>query len=207
MTIDEAIRARLDRFNRLWLKAEGHTFEDDPKVKKEQYEKDMTEWAPKMEKRIAELGYSSENDYLHYVIENNVPFEDRDPEVQRLWETKPRYQSLYDYEKTVLDDAEKIAKYIDGKFEGTGNEKWEQALDGETSAFPFLDKLEREHGIKIYDGHSVNSACMVVLFAQCLIMRPDMFQYMHGALSPLVGDVGYHDDRSDLPELKEETEE
>lgn len=32
MTIDEAIRARLDRFNRLWKKAVGYTFEEEPEV-------------------------------------------------------------------------------------------------------------------------------------------------------------------------------
>lgn len=31
MTIQEAIRARIDRFNRLYLAAVGHSFEADPK--------------------------------------------------------------------------------------------------------------------------------------------------------------------------------
>lgn len=33
----EAIRARIDRFNRLWMAAEGHTFEEDPQW----YEKEI----------------------------------------------------------------------------------------------------------------------------------------------------------------------
>ena len=36
MTIQEAIKARIDRFNRLYLAAVGHSFEDDPKWCEEQ---------------------------------------------------------------------------------------------------------------------------------------------------------------------------
>jgi hypothetical protein len=30
-----------------------------------------------------------------------------------------------------------------------------------------------------------------------------MFQYLHGAIAVLVGDKGYHDDRSDIPPMEE----
>lgn len=42
------------------------------------------------------------------------------------------------------------------------------------------------------------------MFANCLIYHPEMFKYMHGALAALVGDKGYHDDRSDLPKKEKE---
>lgn len=205
MTIDEAIRARLDRFNRLWLKAEGHTFEDDPKVKKEACEKALVEWEPKMKKRMEELGFKDEDEYLRHLYDNHVPFEERDPIVQELWRTEPHYSSLYDYEMGVLDDAKKIAEYVMNNFEGDNNEKWEKASGGFTSTFSILDHFEKTGGVSIDPGHSGNSAGMVVMFAHCLVTMPEMFQYMHGALAPLVGDEGYHDDRSDLPK-KSETE-
>lgn len=31
--------------------------------------------------------------------------------------------------------------------------------------------------------------------------RPELVPYMHGCLAQLVGDEGYYDDRSDVPEL------
>lgn len=41
MTIQEAIRARIDRFNRLYLAAVGHSFEADPKWCEEQMKKEL----------------------------------------------------------------------------------------------------------------------------------------------------------------------
>ena len=37
---------------------------------------------------------------------------------------------------------------------------------------------------------------------KCYKVHPDMVPYMHGCLAPLVGDEGYYDDRSDIPEFK-----
>lgn len=39
MTINESINARLNRFNKLWLNAVGHSFEDDEKVQKKTLKK------------------------------------------------------------------------------------------------------------------------------------------------------------------------
>lgn len=52
------------------------------------------------------------------------------------------------------------------------------------------------------DGHSGNSLGMSWQLYYCYRTRPDLIPYMHGCLANLVGDVGYHDDRSDLPELE-----
>ena len=39
--------------------------------------------------------------------------------------------------------------------------------------------------------------------AHVFVSDPDLFQYAHGSLAALVGDEGYHDDRSDVKEFLE----
>ena len=57
MTIQEAIKARIDRFNRLYLAAVGHSFEDDPKWCEEQIKKEFPVWNKKVNSRLKGLIY------------------------------------------------------------------------------------------------------------------------------------------------------
>ena len=206
MTIDEAIRARLDRFNKLWLKAEGHTFEDDPKVKKEQFDREFPEWEEKVNARAKELGFENHDAYWAYVCkrqyDDNDPDFKRDPIIQNLWEHQPHYSSLYDYEIMCIDEAKKIAEFI-LSFGVDPHDKWNEIRgEGQCDAFQFAKNLE-EAGYKMDDGHSGNSAGCAILFANALLFNPEIFPYLHGALAMLVDDVGYHDDRSDVPKQEE----
>ena len=205
MTFEEAIRARLDRFNRLWLEAEGHTFEDDPKVKKEIFDREMPAWEEKVNARAHELGFENHDAYWAYVCkrqwEDNDPTFERDPIIQDLWMHQPHYSSLYDYEMSVIDEAKKIAEFV-LSLGGDVKEKWNEIRgDGEGTIYEFTENLEKA-GYKMDDGHSGNSASMSILFANSLLFNPEIFPYLHGALASLVGDEGYHDDRSDLPKTK-----
>jgi hypothetical protein len=40
------------------------------------------------------------------------------------------------------------------------------------------------------------------LLFRIYISMPELVPYQHGCLAPLIGDEGYYDDRSDLPEIK-----
>ena len=206
MTIDEAIRARYDRFNRLWLAAEGHTFEDDPKVKKEEFDREMPAWEEKVNNRAHELGFENHDAYWAYVCkrqweeEENDPTFERDPIIQDLWSNQPHYSSLYDYEKMCIDEARGIAEFITN-MGGDVKESWEKIRNGSDDIYEFMKNLS-EAGYKMDDGHSGNSAGISILFANSLLFNPDIFPYLHGALASLVGDSGYHDDRSDIPKNK-----
>ena len=204
MTIDEAIRARYDRFNRLWLAAEGHTFEDDPKVKKEEFDREYPVWEEKVNKRANELGFENHNTYWAYICEqqydNKNPDIKRDPVIQDLWDKQPHYSSLYDYEKVCVDEAKGIAEFITN-MGGDIKENWEKLCGEDKSVGTFVKGLEAA-GYKMDDGHSGNSMSMSVLFANSLLFNPEIFPYLHGALASLVGDKGYHDDRSDLPKTE-----
>lgn len=204
MTIDEAIRARYDRFNRLWLAAEGHTFEDDPKVKKEEFDREMPAWEEKVNNRAHELGFENHDAYWAYVCkkqwEENDPTFERDPIIQKLWEKQPHYSSLYDYEKMCIDEAKGIAEFITN-MEGDVKENWEKIRNDSTDSFEFMKGL-KEAGYEMSEDHSGNSASMSILFANSLLFNPEIFPYLHGALATLVGDSGYHDDRSDLPKTE-----
>ena len=129
MTIDEAIKSRYERFNRLWLAAEGHTFEDDPKVKKEKFDREFPEWEKKVNKRANELGFEDHDEYWEYVckrqFDDNDPDFERDPIIQDLWGKQPHYSSLYDYEKMCIDEGRGIAEFI-LSMEGDTKENWEK---------------------------------------------------------------------------------
>ena len=193
MTIDEAIRARYDRFNRLWLAAEGHTFEDDPKVKKEEFDREMPAWEEKVNNRAHELGFENHDAYWAYVCkkqwEENDPTFERDPIIQKLWEKQPHYSSLYDYEKMCIDEAKGIAEFIIN-MGGDVKENWEKIRNDSTDSFEFMKGL-KEAGYEMDEGHSGNSASMSILFANSLLFNPEIFPYLHGALATLVGDSGY----------------
>ena len=201
MTIDEAIKSRYERFNRLWLAAEGHTFEDDPKVKKEKFDREFPEWEEKVNKRANELGFEDHNKYWAYVckrqFDDNDPGFERDPIIQDLWGKQPHYSSLYDYEKMCIDEGRGIAEFI-LSMEGDPKENWEKLCGEDKELETFVKNLEAA-GHKLDEGHSGNSMGESVLFANSLLFNPEIFQYLHGALARLVGDAGYHDDRSDVP--------
>ena len=67
--------------------------------------------------------------------------------------------------------------------------------------YDFIDDIKGN--VPFFDeGHSGNSLGMSWMLFECYKVHPDMVPYMHGCLAPLVGDEGYYDDRSDIPEFK-----
>lgn len=196
MTIDEAIKLRIDRFNRLWLNTVGHSFEEDDKIQKERVEKEHPIWEKKVKARFKELGLKDKEEYYDWVDEHGS-----DKKVVELFNEEPRSTSLYPYEMFCIKEAKKLAKFIQKKG-GNQEEIWNSYF-AETSIYEGIKKLKKE-GLRWDSGHSDNTFGMSVRFAMVLLFYPDMFQYQHGALSYLVGDEGYHDDRSDIPKLDEE---
>ena len=193
MTIQGAIRARIDRFNRLYLAAVGHSFEDDPKWCEEQMQKELPIWEKKVESRLKELDLPSLGDYLHtryYTEDEKLPTDDI---LEQLRGEKPHYSSLYPYVMMVIEQAKSIAEW----FESQENPKdlWNSMPK---SIFEFIEELKKKGFDKWDEGHSGNSASMSITFAGVLLFSRNLFPYLHGALTPLVGDEGYHDDRSDV---------
>lgn len=192
MTIQEAIRARIDRFNRLYLAAVGHSFEDDPKWCEEQIQKELPIWEKKVKSRLKELNLPSLEDYLHtrYTEDEKLP---TDNILEQLRREKPRYSSLYPYEMMVIEQAKSIAEW----FESQENPKdlWNSMPK---SIVKFIEELKKKGFDKWDEGHSGNSASMSIMFAEVLLFSRNLFPYLHGALTPLTGDEEYHDDRSDI---------
>jgi len=197
--IKDIIGTRIERFNKLWFKALGYTFEEEPEIEQKKYEDAMHEWNtdvnPKLQARCKELGYENDNEYLHHIWESD---DERDPIVQGYWDKRPSSPSpLYDYEMSVISEAKNIAFWFIDTFPGCGEEKWKE-LAGDGGAFAFVDKIKSLGYDKWNEGHSGNSGSMAVLFAYTMLFQTDLFPYQHGALSYLVGDTGYYDDRSDV---------
>lgn len=93
---------------------------------------------------------------------------------------------LYKYESFCIEEALKI------------NEAIPSILDlikekGRDEAREEISKI-------VSDDHSGNTFGQSVKLARCYQECPNLIPYMHGALAQMVGDEGYYDDRSDLPE-------
>ena len=96
-----------------------------------------------------------------------------------------------------IDEARGIAEFITNMGRDI-KDNWEKIRNGSDDIYEFMKNLS-EAGYKMDEGHSGNSAGISILFANSLLFNPEIFPYLHGALASLVGDSGYHDDRSDIP--------
>lgn len=68
------------------------------------------------------------------------------------------------------------------------------------SLYDLVDAIKDK--LQFFDnGHTGNSMSMSWLLFRTYRERPELVPYMHGCLAQLVGDEGYYDDRSDVPEL------
>ena len=101
---------------------------------------------------------------------------------------------LFEYEMLCMKEALKIVEFIKDK------ETYEALLaESGTNSFYEFSKFLKDKGLQLDDGHSGNTLGQSFSLARCYITRPDLIPYMHGSLALLVGDKGYHDDRSDIP--------
>ena len=203
MTIQEAVDKRIERFNRLYLAATGHTFEEDEQWCKDQNEAEFPAWEAKVNERLASLGYESADAYFEAY--RNNPEEIYDAEFFDIWKRRPCHTSNYSYEKFCIDQAIKVVEFIRSQ-ERTPEEIWDKYAKQNgvyVDTFDFVKGLQAD-GFKGWsEEHSGNTGGQSIMFAQCILFHPIMFQYLHGALSPLCGDEGYHDDRSDIPSVEE----
>lgn len=204
--IENAIQARIDRFNRLYKKALGYTFEEEVEIERKRYEREMAEYTPKVEARAKELGYESEKDYLDHLWDNDIEPDDprRDPVMQELWENSPKPScELYSYEMNVINEAKRIAFWFIDHFAGDEVNRWAEFCPEGTSCWDFVKNIQEGGYDGWDDGHSGNSGSMAVRFAYVMLHDLELFPYEHGALCYLVGDEGYHDDRCDVREVVE----
>ena len=203
MTIQEAVDKRIERFNRLYLAATRHTFEEDEQWCEEQNKKETPAWEAQIKERLDQLGYESSDAYFEAYYKN--PEEVYDEDFFDIWKRRPCHTSNYSYEKFCIDQAIKVVEFIRSQ-ERTPEEIWDKYAKQNgvyVDTFDFVKGLQAD-GFKGWsEEHSGNTGGQSIMFAQCILFHPIMFQYLHGALSPLCGDEGYHDDRSDIPSVEE----
>lgn len=203
MTIQEAVDKRIERFNRLYLASTGHTFEEDEQWCKDLNEAEFPAWEAKVKEKLTSLGYESADAYFEAY--RNNPEELYDEEFFDIWKRRPCHTSNYSYEKFCIDQAVNVVEFIRSQ-EGTPKEIWDKYAKQNgvyVDTFDFVKGLQAD-GFKGWsEEHSGNTGGQSILFAQCILFHPIVFQYMHGALSPLCGDEEYYDDRSDIPSMEE----
>lgn len=104
---------------------------------------------------------------------------------------------LYKYEMGCIAQAFSFSEYFKDKLFEEITKTIKDIYDGDM--WNFMDDIKSK--VLFFDkGHSGNSLAMSWRLFECYKVRPDLVPYMHGCLASLVGDEGYHDDRSDLPE-------
>lgn len=103
---------------------------------------------------------------------------------------------LFGYEMVCIKQALSFAEY----FKEMSLEECEEFYRKFPSLFELIEEIKNK--LPYYDkGHSGNSMNMSWMLYRCYKEKPELVPYMHGCLAGLVGDQGYHDNRSDVPEL------
>ena len=110
--------------------------------------------------------------------------------------------NLYEYELMCMKDALNFIKLFenDKRYQELLNEFYK--TEKNNTLYDFIEFLKKEYNLEVSEDHSGNSIGATFQLAQCYISSPKIFIYMHGALAGLVGDKGYYDDRSDIPEIE-----
>lgn len=130
-------------------------------------------------------------------------FQDRIERFNRLFNKGTDHSfeedGLYQYEMGCIAQALSFSEYFkDKSFEEitkTIKDKYNNDM------YDFIEDIKSK--VPFFDeGHSGNSLGMSWRLFTCYKAHPNMVPYMHGCLAILVGDEGYYDDRSDIPEFK-----
>ena len=130
-------------------------------------------------------------------------FQDRIERFNRLFNKGTDHSfeedGLYQYEMGCIAQALSFSEYFkDKSFEEitkTIQDKYNNDM------YDFIEDIKSK--VPFFDeGHSGNSLGMSWRLFTCYKAHPNMVPYMHGCLAILVGDEGYYDDRSDIPEFK-----
>lgn len=112
-------------------------------------------------------------------------------------------EDIYQYEMSVINEAEHIAYWFMDTYKRKAKQKWDEfAKETEQDYDKFIKRIEQE-GYVFSDEHSGNSMHFSVMFAFVLLFQTELFPYMHGAMTPIIGDEGYHDNREDVDEVME----
>ena len=90
MTIQEAIDKRIERFNRLYFAATGHTFEEDEQWCEEQNKKETPAWEAQVKERLDQLGYESSDAYFEAYYKN--PEEVYDEDFLNIWNITGKFK-------------------------------------------------------------------------------------------------------------------
>lgn len=205
MNIKETIKQRIERFNKLWNKALGYSFEDEPSIMQKKYD----EWEIVANNKAKELGYDNYHDYCkklysYYDDDYNISnMEDynktKNDTMDEILKNKPSNSPLYLYEISVLNEVENIVNFLYTKNENLKT-AWEKYITDDNMTYSDFGKALENDGFEFSKDHSGNSFTQSLILTRIFIYEPDMFQYAHGSLANLVGDEGYYDDRSDVKE-------
>ena len=96
---------------------------------------------------------------------------------------------LFEYEMYCIAESLKMVNFLKGL------ENYKEKIN----TLSELSELMKESEYKLDEGHTGNSIGSSFMLARVYMEKPEILPYLHGSLAALVGDEGYHDDRSDIP--------
>lgn len=101
---------------------------------------------------------------------------------------------LFKYEVGCMKQSLSFYEY----FKEMPQEEFEALCKSVNDLYELTEKIKED--LPYYDeGHSGNSMWSSWQLFLCYRNNPHLIPYMHGSLAQLVGDDGYHDDRTDIP--------
>lgn len=103
---------------------------------------------------------------------------------------------LFSYEMLCIRQALSFAEF----FKEMSLEEFKEFCLKHENLYKLIEDIKDK--LPYYDtGHSGNSMNSSWMLFRVYKESPEFVPYVHGSLAGLVGDEGYHDDRSDLPEI------
>lgn len=154
------------------------------------------------------------------------PFQDRIARFNRLFQKGTdhdfEHDELFGYEMFCIESAlgfaeflpnkESVEEFLDEcekefkenppkKYDWETKSNYEKRLSKGPGLIEVTNKFREKYpNNKIhYEDHSGNSMGMSWSLFMTYVSQPELIPYMHGCLAGLVGDKGYYDDRSDIP--------
>ena len=89
------------------------------------------------------------------------------------------------------------------KYKWESKKDYQKRIDRGPDLFDVVKRLREKNPNNLhYEEHSGNTMGASWFLFRTYITYPELVPYAHGCLAYLIGDKGYFDDRSDVPEMK-----
>jgi hypothetical protein len=153
--------------------------------------------------RLFQAGTEDHHDFEHHFDDDGKPglFQYE----MFCIETALAFAELLPTKEVCNSFIEKCAnEYKPKKYDWESDDDYEKRIESGPTISDIITKLCEEYPEnKIREEeHSGNTMGASWMLFRMYLIYPELVPYVHGTLAPLIGDEGYYDDRSDLPNME-----